>query len=140
MPRARTEHVEHGHAARLPGRPTADDRTLERVHDVLGVDVARERLPRVQLIYRAHGRLERAQVEPAGLGGRRAAEAVRRRQHRAGEGPHRLLVRATRAQRLEERQRLAAQLERLRLHALGRVDRAPAEPSFEEIDMVATEA
>ena len=139
VPRARAEHVEHRHAARLPGRPAADHRTLERVHDVLGVDLARERLPRVQLLQRAQGRLERAQVEPARVGGRRAAEAVRRGQHRRGERPHRLLVRAARTQRVEERQRLAAQPERLRLHALRRVDGAPAEPSFEEVDVVATE-
>ena len=64
---------------------------------------------------------------------------MRRGQHRPDERPHRLLVRAARTQRVEERQRLAAQPERLRLHAFRRVDGAPAQPPFEEVDVVAAE-
>ena len=66
-------------------------------------------------------------------------EAVRRGQHRPDESPYRLLVRAARTERVEKRQRLTAQPERLLLHTLRRVNRAPAKPAFEEVDMVAAE-
>ena len=64
---------------------------------------------------------------------------MRRGQHRPDESPYRLLVRAARTERVEERQRLAAQPERLLLDTLRRVNRAPAQPPFEEVDMVAAE-
>ena len=79
------------------------------------------------------------QVEPRGLAGRRRLQAVGGARHRARE----LLDRPERvgciAHRVEVRQRLAAELGNLLLHARARDHAATAQTPFEEIDVVASE-
>ena len=80
VPRARTKHVEHRDAARLPGRPAADHRALERVHDVLGVDLA-ARAPATRPAPPARAGSPRTRAGRAGP--RRRSEARRGRAPRA---------------------------------------------------------
>ena len=139
VPRSRPQHVEHGHASGLLRRAAADVSALERVHDLLRIEPTFEVAPGVELLDSAQGRLERTQVQAGRVRYRWAAQPVRGREHRRGELADCFVARRAGAKSIEERQRLAAQLQRLLLDALGRPDRAPAQPSLEEVDVIAAE-
>ena len=136
MPGARPEHVEHGYPTRLLRRAAADIAAFQRVHDLFCVDVSFELLPGLELFERACRRLERTQVQPSRVRHGRAAEPMGGRQHRGCELADGIEARLACTKRVEERQRLPAQLQRLLLDALRRVNGSPAQPALEKVDVV----
>ena len=132
---ARPHQVDHVDAAGLLRAGEPDLGALERGDDVLAGELASERRPRVELVGQLERGLVRAQVERRLLARRRRVEAVRGAEHERREDADGLDGRGGGPQRLERRQRLAAQLRDDLLDALVPRDRAPAQPPFEVVGM-----